>query len=57
MDPGLALLIGEALKTSISLYLAHQRLAGKTEEEARQMFLNELDKAMAFDPKNDIKDV
>ena len=57
MDPGLALLIGEALKTSISLYLAHQRLEGKTEEEARQMFLNELDKAMAFDPKNDIKDV
>jgi hypothetical protein len=57
MDPGLALLIGEALKTSISLYLAHQRLAGKTEEEARQMFLNEFDKAMAFDPKNDIKDV
>ena len=57
MDPGIAILIGEGLKISLAMYLAHQRASGKTEDEIKQMFNTELDKALAFNPQTDIKDV
>ena len=56
MDPAIAALIGETMKTSVALYLAYLRTAGKTEEEINAQFTVELARAMAFNP-NDIKDV
>ena len=56
MDSGVALLIGETMKTSIALYLAWLRTSGKTEEEVNAQFTVELAKAMAFKPSS-IKDV
>ncbi len=57
MDPITAALIAEGLKVSVALFLANQKLAGKTEEEAKAALNVELDKALAFDPARDIKDV
>ena len=56
MDVGIAVLIGETMKSSIALYLAYLRTSGKTEEEIKAMFVAELAKAVAFKP-SDIKDV
>lgn len=56
MDPATAVLIGEGLKISLALYMAHQREQGKTEEEIKKDFDKILADVLAFDPNN-IKDV
>jgi len=56
MDPALAVLIGEGLKISLALYMAHQREEGKTEEEIKADFNRIFSEVLLFDP-NSIKDV